>query len=405
MVVSQAGMTHAGRPAGRAAGTGRCRLRGKDRPNARPANQRAPLRALHAARLAALGVALALAGCASVQPPDVLHGVPALRAMWAADGVRDLRGMYRQALCRRLAVASAQGPGAAVDCDQVLPDAGDEAMSGALPVADRARLAARYRVLLVAGLFAECFGTPTRPMTDVMQALQADGFDVTRMDLSGRGGAVANADALARQIRALDVDGRGFIVLAYSKGLVDILEMAARHPDLVPRIAAVISLAGAARGTPLADEYGESYRHWLAHLPMPGCEAGTGEELLDLTRTRRAQWWQTHRGALGLPVYTLVAAPAPGRISPLLRLNYRALARVDPRNDGQLLWGDQIAPDSVLLGFINADHWGIANPLSRSLPLFAFLFVDDVPRAHIVAAAIEVVDATLPSAGGVRRTP
>jgi hypothetical protein len=37
--------------------------------------------------------------------------------------------------------------------------------------------------------------------------------------------------------------------------------------------------------------------------------------------------------------------------------------------------------------------------------LFAFLFVDDVPRAHIVAAAIEVVDATLPSAGGVRRTP
>jgi hypothetical protein len=235
-------------------------------------------------------------------------------------------------------------------------------------------------------------------MTDVVQALQAAGFDAIRLQAAGRGSAAANADALAVQIGALDEDSRRFIVLAYSKGLVDVLEMAVRHPDLVPRIAAVISLAGAARGTPLADEHIESYRRWVAGLPMPGCDAGTGEELLDLSRTRRAQWWAKHGAALPLPVYTLVAAPAPGRISPLLQPNYRTLARTDPRNDGQLLWFDQIAPGSRLLGFINADHWAIANPLSKSLPMLAFLFVDDVPRADIVAAAIDVVDATLPPA-------
>jgi hypothetical protein len=360
--------------------------------------RRAAPRALRAARLAALGVAMGLTGCATVQPPALTQGVPPLVATATAEGVLDLRGMYRAVLCQRLAAAPALGREPVMGCDQVLPDAGDETVPRAVPVPGGAQLPARYRVLLVAGLFAECLGAPTRPMTDVVQALQAAGFDAIRLQAAGRGSAAANADALAVQIGALDEDSRRFLVLAYSKGLVDVLEMAVRHPDLVPRIAAVISLAGAARGTPLADEHIESYRRWVAGLPMPGCDAGTGEELLDLSRTRRAQWWAKHGAALPLPVYTLVAAPAPGRISPLLQPNYRTLARTDPRNDGQLLWFDQIAPGSRLLGFINADHWAIANPLSKSLPMLAFLFVDDVPRADIVAAAIDVVDATLPPA-------
>jgi hypothetical protein len=356
---------------------------------------RAAARALRAARLAALGVFMGLTGCATVQPPELTQGVPPLVATATAEGVLDLRGMYWAALCQRLAAAPAPGREPVMGCGQALPDAGDEtAPSGAL-VPSRAQLPARYRVLLVAGLFAECLGAPTRPMTDVAQALQADGFNAIRLQPAGRGNAAANADALALQIGAIDEDGRRFIMLAYSKGLVDVLEMAVRHPDLAPRIAAVISLAGAARGTPLVDEHIESYRRWVAGLPMPGCDAGTGEELLDLSRTRRAQWWGQHGAALPFPVYTLVAAPAPGRISPLLQPNYRTLARTDPRNDGQLLWFDQIAPGSRLLGFINADHWAIANPLSKSLPLLAFLFVDDVPRTDIVAAAIDVVDATL----------
>lgn len=361
--------------------------------------RRAAPRALRAARLAALGVAMGLTGCATVQPPALTQGVPPLVATATAEGVLDLRGMYRAVLCQRLAAAPAPGQEPVMGCDQVLPNAGDETVPRAVPAPGGAQLPARYRVLLVAGLFAECLGAPTRPMTDVAQALQAAGFDAIRLQAAGRGSAAANADALAVQIGALDADSRRFIVLAYSKGLVDVLEMAVRHPDLVPRIAAVISLAGAARGTPLADEHLESYRRWVAGLPMPGCDAGTGEELLDLSRTRRAQWWAQHGAALPLPVYTLVAAPAPGRISPLLQPNYRTLARTDPRNDGQLLWFDQIAPGSRLLGFINADHWAIANPLSKSLPMLAFLFVDDVPRADIVAAAIDVVDATLPSSG------
>lgn len=355
----------------------------------------ASCRVLSITHLAAFGLIMGLTGCAAIQPPDFEQGVPPLVAAAMADGARDMRGMYRAALCRRLAIAPAKSQAAVASCSKVLPEVGNEPLPPAVRVPSGAQPFTRYRVLLVAGLFAECFGEPTRPMVDVEEALRADGFDPVRLSVPGRGSMTVNADALALRIRAIENDGRRFIVLAYSKGLVDVLDMAARYPELAPRLAAVISLSGAARGTPLADEHVDSYRRWVAGLPMPGCDAGTGEELLDLSRSKRSLWWKQHGSALPVPVYTLVAAPAPGRMSPVLQPIHRMLARTDPRNDGQLLWFDQIAPGSRLLGFINADHWAIANPLSKSLPLLAFLFVDDVPRSDIVAAAIDVVDATL----------
>lgn len=344
-----------------------------------------------------LGAALVLGGCASVQPPEAAVGVPPLLRDAAADGIDDLRGAYRAALCRRLPLGDPTWKAGAAACERVLPATDDEPAATALPATDAVGLAARYRVLLAAGLFADCLGTPTHPMGDIQEALDAAGFSPERLPLAGRGSAASNAERVAARIAALEDDGRRLIVLAYSKGLIDVLEMAARHPEIAPRIAAVISLAGAARGSQLADAHIDAYRRWIAGLPLPGCAPGSGEELLDLSPPRRATWWAQHRDALGFPIYVLVAAPSPQRISPALQPTYRALARTDPRNDGQLLWLDQIAPGSRLLGFVDADHWAIANPLSRSLPLLAFLFIDDVPRAELVAAAIEVVDATLPT--------
>ena len=80
---------------------------------------------------------------------------------------------------------------------------------------------------------------------------------------------------------------------------------------------------------------------------------------------------------------------------PLLKEMYDELADIEPRNDGQLIWYDQVVPGGYLLGYVNADHWSIAAAPSRKLPALAVLFRDDVPRGALLEAAIEVVDGVL----------
>src|SRR5262245_38521069 len=76
-----------------------------------------------------------------------------------------------------------------------------------------------------------------------------------------------------------------------------------------------------------------------------------------------------------------------------------------PNNDGLLLWYDTIVAHGYLLGYVNADHLAIAVPISQQVPPFSFLFKDDVPRAAIARAAIEVVAQALESFSPIREPP
>jgi hypothetical protein len=333
-----------------------------------------------------------MSGCATTTPPPSAGVDPLVREL-RAQGGRDLREAFAAAFCHRLVDAPpADGP---VACRELLRLPAPNGLAVAAPAPAPAEA---YRILLVSGLFAGCIGDASVPMADIEATLRSAGFPTQRLTVAGRGGAAANAAALARQVEALPDDGRALIAVAYSKGLVDVLEMQVHQPAAARRLTAIISLAGAAGGTPLASSYADAYGRWLAHLPLPGCDAGDGQELLDLAPARRQAWWQQHGADVAVPVYALVAAPSDARISPLLELTHRELARTDPDNDGQLTWRDQLAPGAALLAVVDADHWAIANGLSSSLPLFAVLFRDQhVPRAQLVHAALDVVHATLPA--------
>ena len=161
----------------------------------------------------------------------------------------------------------------------------------------------------------------------------------------------------------------------------------------------VVAVAGAANGSPLADDVQAAYRDYGATFPLSGCAAGTGEEVSELRRDVRLEWWRQHGEAVTVPVFALVAAPRPDHVSLATRATYRWLAQIDPRNDGRLLWHDQIPPRSYLLGYANADHSSIAVPVAQAFPSVAFLFRDDVPRTALIEAAIEVVAGTLASRG------
>jgi hypothetical protein len=107
-------------------------------------------------------------------------------------------------------------------------------------------------------------------------------------------------------------------------------------------------------------------------LPVATCDAGTGQELDDLRRDVRLEWWRRHRAAISLPIFLLVTAPRRDRVSPLPAAMYRELAQTEPRNDGMLFWYDQLVSRASLLGYVNADHWSVAVPLSRGCGPWTF---------------------------------
>ena len=330
---------------------------------------------------------LLLCGCTAKPVLPVAETMPPIVLAGLGDaGVRDLRHLYRAAVCGQL-------PTGSPPCEELILRFPNEAAAGSL--SKPTGIQNRYQIAFVPGFFSDCLNGMFYPFTDVITDLTGLGFVVHNLPTFGRASSAANAARLAKQLAQLNADPKPFIMVVYSKGLPDFLEMLLRYPLTSGRIAAIVTIAGAANGTPIADELYEIYRDWLAGLPIPGCDRGTGEEVRDLRRDVRLEWWAQHRSAITVPIFSIVAVPKPDRISPILKQPNEKLAVIDPRNDGLLLWYDTIVPRGYLLGYVNADHLAIAVPASQQLPPFSFLFKDDVPRPAIVRAAIDVVAGTL----------
>jgi hypothetical protein len=331
--------------------------------------------------------ALALHGCAALpEDPYADASPPIVRVTLADAGVRDLRSPYRQALCPRLAADGRP-------CDDVLlqrvADPGTPASKASGDYAQR------YRIVFVPGYFNECFERFWRPFADSERELRQRGYRVDYFGVPGRGTTAGNAERLAAHFAALDDDPRPIILFAYSKGVPDTLEFVVRHPEAARRIAALVAIASAANGSPLADELLPTYRRWLASVPLPDCEPGTGDASQDLRRDVRMAWWSKHRDEVTVPVFSLVAAPRPERVSPTTRVLYHSLARIEPRNDGKLLASDQVVPGGYLLGYVNADHSDIVNGVAADVAGTGPMPADGVLRVALVEAAIEVVADTL----------
>jgi hypothetical protein len=75
---------------------------------------------------------------------------------------------------------------------------------------------------------------------------------------------------------------------------------------------------------------------------------------------------------------------------------------IDPRNDSQLLFYDQIVSGSTLLGYLNADHWAVAMPIAReSVLLQPFVDRNAFPREILLEAILKQIEDDLVAAGCV----
>jgi len=313
----------------------------------------------------ALLLSACLLGCSTQLLPYSL-AVPAqtIRPIGTPDPI-DGRRRFREIFCALLA----QEPGfgsTAEECDAQLLRLSDEPPPAEAPAPLPAH-DTRYRVLIVPGLFGECYADYVTPFQGASVRLAGLGYRVEPLMVSGRSSADHNADQIAAAVRAIDLAAEDRLVLVgHSKGGVDILHFLVNHPELVDRVDAVVSVAGAINGSPIANWLAKHYERWLADLGFDACQPGDGGALESLRRPTRQRWLAAHPLPPEVPRFSVAGFTEAGNTAHLFRSYAKDLARIDPRNDGQLLFFDQVIPGATLLGYANADHFAVAIPFEES---------------------------------------
>lgn len=350
---------------------------------------------------AAIGIMLvsaALAACVDGPTVPFSTKTPALTLVPVGEAdVKDRRARFRTLLCATIARDEARVPS---DCDRFLWRLVDEPNRDTGPV-DVGAPQLAFRVVVDPGLGADCMAGIARPFADALAPLRAQGYAVEVLSLGNLGGSTSNARNLADAILGLPQDGRPLVIIGYSRGAADGLEALATMPDLRPHVAAFVAMAGTVNGSALAEHVPPALVG-LARL-LPGAECGSDddrgvEELRPPYRlTRRAELPPIPE----VPLYSLVTFIDRPEVSPILRPTWDILARIDARNDGQMLAWDQILPRSSLLGFLRADHLMPIAPVGPLLPWWARDLVngEDFPRAAVLEAILRIVEEDLLASG------
>jgi hypothetical protein len=241
-----------------------------------------------------------------------------------------------------------------------------------------------------------------KPTDSVGEHLRSLSIDFSVVELESLSSSTRNSRSIRDAVmRAAEDDpGYEYVLLGYSKGTPDILEAVVSFPEVRKHIAAVVSLAGAVGGSPLANRFEGSALGVFRNWPGAQCSLGDGGAIESLRPATRQRWLHDNELPRDFAYYSIATLPEPARISKALRPGYDFLSGVDARNDGQLIFYDQIIPGSHFLGYLNADHWAVAVPIGRSHELVSSLMVDEnaFPREALLEAILRIVegDLTLP---------
>jgi hypothetical protein len=255
------------------------------------------------------------------------------------------------------------------------------------------------KVMMVFGVGWECVKNFVDPQMTVATHLSQFDDEVTFLEVETLSSSARNASLIREAVMAIpetDEDKR-LVLLGYSKGTPDILEAVTTFPDLQQRVAAVVSVAGAVGGAPLANDATQSMLNLLQYFPDAECDPGDEGALKSLKPEIRKRWLANHSLPESIRYYSVITYPNEEQVSSILKYTYKKLSQVDSRNDSQVIFYDQVIPGSVLLGYLNADHWAIAVPFNRDHPFISSNFLDKnaFPREVLLEAIVRYVEEDL----------
>jgi pimeloyl-ACP methyl ester carboxylesterase len=358
------------------------------------------MRQIGSLTLLALVAAATLGGCASkpLQPYSA-DTPPLVRLPATQAGIRDGRARFREIYCAVLEARKTELPDYR-PCEEAMTRVGHEPAATGMPVAlghSRRRLIA----VVVLGLASDCIESWLEGPGTVGAHVRAQGYELSFIRVEGMSSTRRNALLIRDAImgRPVEAGTPRIVLIGYSKGAPDILEALVTYPELRGRVAAMVSVAGAVGGSPLANDAEQYQADLLRHFPGAACPRGDGGAVASLRVGARQEWLAAHPLPKEVRYYSLVTFPDSEHISSFLKLSYDKLAGVDGRNDSQVIFYDQVVPSGTLMGYLNADHWAVALPIARRHPTLASMFVTEnaYPREALAEALLRFVEEDLES--------
>jgi len=308
-------------------------------------------------------------GCASKPILSYESDAPAqVLAPIRVAGVSDGRARFREIFCERF---DAIGPPAdgRPSCSDYLHRLADEPASNREPVRSRIPLQS-VRFVFVPGYFGDAIPGGVRALGPSIDRLVGKGYRIEYVQVSGGGGSDYNANQIAAYFRERAFpEGEKLVVVGYSKGTIDLLHFLAANPDLARQVDAMVSYVGAVNGSPLAEVYPEFLVNTV--LALRGSDGGDKAGYRSLKPSVQMPWLASHPPPSDIKYFSFASFTDRENISSILTDGYDRLSQINPRNDGQLIFYDQILPGSTLLGYGNGDHWAVAMPFTEKVSGYA----------------------------------
>jgi hypothetical protein len=351
-------------------------------------------------QLIVVTVVFVLAAC-SYQPkvPYSTDYDPIAEISTAVGGIEDGRGRFREIFCTVLDAHGRDLPDYR-PCDEALTLVGEEPPASGRPVY-LGMSEGDYLVGVVPGFGWDCIKGWLDHQNYGPKHVAQFGYESDFLAVDGLSGTATNARQINEFLTDLPAedDGKRLIMMGYSKGAPDLLDFVVSYPETAGRIVAVVSLAGAVGGSPLAVEATQDQANLLLKAPKSDCDEGDGGGVEALRPDVRKQWLAENPLPDHIKYYSVVTYPDPKtRMSAGLESSYRQLSEMtDARNDSQVVFYDQVIPGSTLLAFPNADHWALAVPVDRQHRFFGSTVVDrnDYPREALFEAIIRYIEEDL----------
>ena len=218
----------------------------------------------------------------------------------------DGRQRFREIFCELLR----QRGGDSADCEHRLLRLSDEPPAGTgtveLPIRD-----ARLVVVVVPGLFGQCVARLIEPFHLATRRLEERGYRIHQYVVPGVTGAAANAAHIARQWASIGLQPEDrVVVVAHSKGSVDMLRFLVDYPQLASQVTALVSVAGAVNGSPLSDLLADLLTTWSREIPRVLCDTGDLGAYRSLKRKTRLAWLAENPLPENVHYYSLAAIAA-----------------------------------------------------------------------------------------------
>jgi hypothetical protein len=244
----------------------------------------------------------------------------------------------------------------------------------------------RYRVIVVPGFMSACTAFVPIFSEGRRHLRERHGLDVDVLQVPNDGSEANGkfiADYLRQKARS---GGKKYIVIGHSKGAVD-LELALEDRAAASSVAALISVAGAVGGSPLADAVPGGMDRLTAMLPPLGCSGDLAAASRSLNRGERRAFLTRHPNA-PVPSYSLVAVSSQPNTSRALLQTWLLLSFFGSRQDGQLLAKDGVLPGAKYLGAALADHVAVASSFDETIGVSRMFDHGRYPRTALLEALI-----------------